>query len=97
MSSYIAIPGAVLGIALAIYGTAALRSGWILPWLRGQVVRPALYGSSQLLMGAALLTHAGSALAGDAGVRATVSLLGAGLLLAGVGLLFASQLARSRR
>lgn len=97
MSSYIAIPGAVVGIALVVCGTAALRAGWILPWLRGQVVRPALHGSGQLLMGAALLTHAGSALAADEGVRGTVSLLGSGLLLAGIALLFVSQLARFRR
>ncbi|MGW5423670.1 hypothetical protein [Streptomyces sp. NPDC003943] len=97
MSSYIAIPSAVIGIALVVCGTAALRAGWILPWLRGQVVRPALHGSGQLLMGAALLAHAGSALAAGAGVRVAVSLLGTGLLLVGIVLLFVSQLARFRR
>ncbi|MGW4162471.1 hypothetical protein [Streptomyces sp. NPDC004788] len=97
MSWYIAIPSAVVGIAAAICGTAALRTGWILPWLRSQVVRPKLYGFSQLLMGAGLLIQAGSALADDPGDRVAVSGPATGILLAGVVLLFTSQLTRFRR
>ncbi|MFF0433891.1 hypothetical protein ACFYU9_16890 [Streptomyces sp. NPDC004327] len=97
MSPYIAMASAVVGIALAICGTAALSTGWILPWLRGQVVRPRLHGSAQLVMAAALLTQAGSALADDPDLRVNASVIGTGTLLVGLLLLFASQLRPFRR
>jgi hypothetical protein len=48
---WIVAGGMVLGALLMALGTAALRTGWTLPWARRHVTRPGMYGLGGVLMG----------------------------------------------
>ncbi|WP_369142639.1 hypothetical protein [Streptomyces sp. R44] len=91
MSWYMAIPSAVVALLALVGGTATLRSGWVMPWQRGYVHRPRLFGWAQLSMGAALALQAATALLDDRGARSTVQGIALGFLLAGLILLVLSQ------
>ncbi|MEV7318292.1 hypothetical protein AB0N56_35900 [Streptomyces microflavus] len=54
MNWYVAVPFAVMSMLAAVEGTAAIRTGWVLPWLRSKVFRPRLWGCASLLMAACL-------------------------------------------
>ncbi|MER8047728.1 hypothetical protein [Streptomyces sp. NPDC094032] len=97
MTSYLAIPGIVLGIALVISGVAAIRSGWVFRWQRRHVQRPAVFGWAQLVVAAGLFLQAGSLLADDSVVRSAVSLAGLGVMLAGLLVSVGAQMSKRAR
>ncbi|MFF9852529.1 hypothetical protein [Streptomyces litmocidini] len=91
MSWYLALPSAVFAALLLVGGAAALRSGWVVPWQRGQVHRIRFFGWAELAMGGALALQASTALLHDRGADSTVRLIGLGCLLVGLALLIVSQ------
>ncbi|MET7311502.1 hypothetical protein ACWD7C_30765 [Streptomyces sp. NPDC005134] len=54
MRWYVVVPLAVMSTLATIEGIAAIRTGWVLPWLRNKVSRPRLWGYASLLMAACL-------------------------------------------
>jgi hypothetical protein len=46
------IVSTLVGSLVIVIGAIALISGWIVPWLRGQTVRPRLWGVGVCLLGA---------------------------------------------
>jgi hypothetical protein len=51
----------MVGVAAAaclVPGVAAMATGWVIPWLRGQVLRPALWGLGEILLGAFMIWQA---------------------------------------
>ncbi|MFI2347939.1 hypothetical protein ACH492_13020 [Streptomyces sp. NPDC019443] len=44
--------GMVLGLLAIALGTASIRTGWTLPWVRRRVTRPRIHGLGALLVGA---------------------------------------------
>jgi hypothetical protein len=88
---YVLAPGAAVSVLAAVGGVAAIRTGWVLPWLRRRTFRPWLWGYGALLMstnlalqlvGWAILSPHSQFLVGSAGFV---------LLLVALGLLLASQ------
>ncbi|MEV7421470.1 MULTISPECIES: hypothetical protein [unclassified Streptomyces] len=55
MSWYTLVPCAVMAVCTAMTGTAAIRTGWLFPWLRGRLFRPGLFGGALLVMAAAFV------------------------------------------
>ncbi|RDG36916.1 hypothetical protein [Streptomyces corynorhini] len=55
MSWYTLVPCAVMAVCTAVAGTAAIRTGWLFPWLRGRLFRPVLFGRGLLVMAAAFV------------------------------------------
>ncbi|MGW0840725.1 hypothetical protein ACWD26_11270 [Streptomyces sp. NPDC002787] len=45
---------AAVVVATAVFGVAAIRTGWLLPWLRRSTLRPALWGWATIVGGAGL-------------------------------------------
>ncbi|MEU7022992.1 hypothetical protein ABZ990_20355 [Streptomyces sp. NPDC046203] len=91
----IAAPGVVLGAG----GIAALRTGWILPWHRRHVRRPALHGWALPAMGVAFAAQAAVLLISFESGRLPqgLPLAASGILVAGVLLLGLAQRGPSRR
>ncbi|MFI5634668.1 hypothetical protein ACIA8E_36035 [Streptomyces sp. NPDC051664] len=54
MRWYVVVPFAVMSTLATVEGIAAIRTGWVLPWLRNKVFRPRLWGYASLLMAACL-------------------------------------------
>ncbi|MFF7013748.1 MULTISPECIES: hypothetical protein [Streptomyces] len=90
--------GLLLGLLMIAMGTAALRTGWIVPTARRHVTRPRLHGCGVLLMGATLavqsLTYFGALPSPSPQAR---SAGGNALLLGGMLLLLVSQSLPRRR
>lgn len=78
MDWHVFVPGA-FALLFAVSGAAAIRTGWIWPWLRSRVFRTGLHGRGQLLMAAAFAVQALSPFTDD---RAVSSVLGVASLLA---------------
>ncbi|MFE6099049.1 hypothetical protein ACFVQ4_03700 [Streptomyces laurentii] len=88
---------AVLGIAGGVCGVAALRTGWILPWQRRHVRRPALHGWALLVMGGSLVAQAANLGTVPTGPFLTPPLAASGALLVGILLLVLAQRPSSGR
>ncbi|WP_329275641.1 hypothetical protein [Streptomyces sp. NBC_00691] len=86
MSWFLVVPS-VFAVLFAVGGTAAIRTGWILPFQRRRVHRPQLFGWAQVMMAVAFATQVGGQLLDERepgyvlGVIALLALLG-GLVLA---------------
>ncbi|MFE5591836.1 hypothetical protein [Streptomyces sp. NPDC056549] len=91
MSWYLAIPSAVLAALLLAGGVASLRTGWVMPWQRGWVFRPRLFGWAQVALATMLALQASTALLDDRGARSTVQGIGLGFLFLGLSVLIVSQ------
>ncbi|MEU3049263.1 MULTISPECIES: hypothetical protein [unclassified Streptomyces] len=95
---WLGVLAAAVGAAALVLGAAALRSGWTLPWTRGTVLRPQLYGLGGVLFGVACLGQGLfslgvlPAVSRDVRLYAMSALLLCGLLLIGV-----SQMPRTAR
>ncbi|SCD70380.1 hypothetical protein GA0115243_103870 [Streptomyces sp. ScaeMP-e83] len=88
----------LLGLLLIAMGSAALRTGWIVPTARRHVTRPRLYGCGALLMGASLVLQSLMYFGALPGLSWEARFLGGNaLLLGGVLLMLVSQLLPTRR
>jgi hypothetical protein len=88
---YVLAPSALMSVLGVVGGLAAIRTGWVLPWLRRRTLRPRLWGYGVLLMSVFL---AAQVVAGAvAGPHSQPLAIGAGLvlMLIGLGLMRASQ------
>ncbi|WP_158711354.1 hypothetical protein [Streptomyces sp. NRRL S-1824] len=54
MHWYVVVPFVVMSMFAAVGGIVAIRTGWVLPWLRAKVFRPRLWGYASLLIAACL-------------------------------------------
>ncbi|MGW5276639.1 hypothetical protein ACWEQP_29645 [Streptomyces sp. NPDC004044] len=54
MHWYVVVPFAVMSTLAVVEGIAAIRTGWVVPWLRNKVFRPRLWGYASLLLAACL-------------------------------------------
>ncbi|MGW8354493.1 hypothetical protein [Streptomyces wedmorensis] len=90
MDWQVVVPGA-LALLFAIGGVAAIRTGWVWPWLRTRVFRTGLYGGGQLLMAAAFAVQAIAPFADDRAVRAGLGVASVLTLLTGLILLVLGQ------
>ncbi|MFF5565971.1 hypothetical protein ACFY7Z_05335 [Streptomyces sp. NPDC012623] len=52
MSWYTLAPCAGMAVCMTVTGAAAIRTGWLFPWLRGRLFRPGLFGGALLVMAA---------------------------------------------
>ncbi len=99
VNPYIAIPLALVMLLIAASGVAAVTGAWMLPWNRRHVRSPRLHGWGQLVLAFALGWQlVCGLLISDSGTRASGTLIGSGLLLAGLMVMMVGQLAgRERR
>lgn len=98
MKPYLAVPLVLIALLVAASGTAALTRGWLLPTSRRHVRSPRVYGWGQLVLAFALLWQTVFGfVVGDPGARAWGTLIGSVLLLAGILVMMAGQLAGGRR
>ncbi len=94
VNPYIAIPLALVMLLIAASGVAAVTHAWMLPWNRRHVRSPRVHGWGQLVLAFALGWQlVCGILIGDSGARATGTLIGSGLLLAGLVVMMVGQLA----
>lgn len=94
MNPYIAIPLALVMLLIAASGVAAVTHAWTLPWNRRHVRSPRIHGWGQLVLALPLGWQlACGMLISDSGTRATGTLIGSGLLLAGLIVMMVGQLA----
>jgi hypothetical protein len=49
--------GMVLGLLAIALGTASIRTGWTLPWVRRRVTRPWIHGLGAFLVGASCVVQ----------------------------------------
>lgn len=88
---YLLAPGALVSVLVAVGGVAAIRTGWVPPWLRRKTCRPRLWGYGALLMSVFLAAQVVSgAVAGPYSQLLVVS-GGLVVLLTAMGLMLASQ------
>ncbi|MER7911999.1 MULTISPECIES: hypothetical protein [unclassified Streptomyces] len=74
-SAYLALPSGIFALLLVAAGTAALRTGWLLPPQRRYVQRVELFGRAQLVMAGAFAVLTVSALLDDPALRSGVGTL----------------------
>ncbi|MEX0168341.1 hypothetical protein [Streptomyces sp. LMG1-1-1.1] len=86
MDWHVVVPGA-FALVFTASGVAAIRTGWIWPWLRSRVYRKGLHGRGQLLMAAAFAVQALTPFADDRGVSSALGVASVLAVLAGVALL----------
>lgn len=91
MPWYVLAPSALMSVLGAVGGVAAVRRGWVLPWLRPRTLRPRLWGYGVLLMSAFLAAQVVDGAV--AGLHPQLLVIGGGfvLFLIGSGLMLASQ------
>ncbi|MEU9856560.1 hypothetical protein [Streptomyces sp. NPDC047974] len=89
------IPGAS-ALLLAVSGVAALRTGFVLPWLRRRVRRVALHGWGQLVMGGSFALQSVSGFVGESAVGTAEGLVAAVSMVAALILLLVAQLGSGR-
>ncbi|MFF3684471.1 hypothetical protein [Streptomyces sp. NPDC002187] len=98
MSWYIAASLGSVSLLVACGGVATLVWGWLPPWLRSRIIRPVLFGWTQLTMAAALLAQlVGGRLIKTPDVRFAVTMSGAVVMLLAVGLIALAQHQPPRR
>ncbi|MEV7523483.1 hypothetical protein [Streptomyces sp. NPDC091371] len=88
---YFFIPMAVVALLLAVAGTAALTSGWLLPRQRKHIVRTRLFGWAQLLIAAALGVQSAGLLPAGSSYQSLFIMPGAVGLLFGLVLITRAQ------
>lgn len=76
---------AVVGGMGIVMGAAALTREWVLPWMRGQVCRPRLWGLGGALLGCNALLQALWPYPGMPSVTIRLLMLGVGLVLVTIG------------
>ncbi|MGW3912728.1 hypothetical protein ACWEBX_14565 [Streptomyces sp. NPDC005070] len=92
MSSYVAALLGAMALLVACGAVATLGWGWLPPWLRSRIVRPALFGWAQLTMTIALVAQlVGGSLITAPDVRFVVSMSGALAMLLATGLIGLAQ------
>ncbi|MET9255063.1 hypothetical protein [Streptomyces sp. NPDC003717] len=97
MKPYLAVFLVLTASLVAASGVAAIVRGWVLPWNRRQVRAPRLYGWGQLVVALALACQLVFGLViSDAGTRTAGTVAGGGLLVAGLLVMLAGQLAGRR-
>ncbi|MFF7443104.1 hypothetical protein [Streptomyces sp. NPDC008122] len=96
MDRYVVIAGA-LALLLGLSGAAALRAGWMPPWLRRHVARPALHGWGQLAMAAAFAVQVFGQVSDDLALRSDLDVATFLGLLGGTALLSLAQVPRRDR
>ncbi|MFC3575835.1 hypothetical protein ACFOZ0_21645 [Streptomyces yaanensis] len=91
MHAFVFVTLAVILVLYAILGIVAITTGWVVPWLRGTIARPRLWGSGTLLFasGIALFRYGATV----HGTTAIDLVFGGGLLvfLSGAALQFLGQ------
>ncbi|GGS85556.1 hypothetical protein GCM10010254_01600 [Streptomyces chromofuscus] len=93
MKLYLAVPLVLVALLIAASGVAAVTSGWVLPMNRRHVRAPRMYGWGQLVVAFALCWQLVFGLMiGDSGARPSGTLIGAGILLAGLIVMMVGQL-----
>ncbi|MEU8764460.1 hypothetical protein [Streptomyces sp. NPDC048659] len=92
MGTFIGVVIVALGIAMLTGGIAAIRTGWLFPFQYRWVRRPAVQGWAQVLMGTAFLVQGGTLLLAGEDVRQAGSLVGMGVLIAGLALSTVAQM-----
>ncbi|MFF7777174.1 hypothetical protein ACFZCG_22450 [Streptomyces tanashiensis] len=96
MDRYVVVPGAI-ALLFAAGGIAALRTGWVFPWLRARVHRTGLHGRGQLLMAAAFAVQALAPFSDERAVRSGLGIASVLALLAGLVLMVLGQRPRHER
>ncbi|GGY26407.1 hypothetical protein [Streptomyces tanashiensis] len=96
MDWYVVVPGAI-ALLFAAGGVAALRTGWVFPWLRARVFRTGLYGRGQLLMAAAFAVQALAPFSDERALRSGLGIASVLALLAGLVLMVLGQRPRHER
>ncbi|MET9901727.1 hypothetical protein [Streptomyces sp. NPDC006446] len=92
MSSYVAALLGLVALLVACGAVATLGRGWLPPWLRTRIVRPAVFGWAQLTMTAALVAQlVGGLLISTPDVRFMVTMSGAVVMLLAAGLIGLAQ------
>ncbi|MFJ5831791.1 hypothetical protein [Streptomyces sp. NPDC093089] len=86
MDWHVFVPGA-FALLFAASGAAAVRTGWIWPWLRSRVFRTGLHGRGQLLMAAAFAVQTLSPFTDDRAVSSVLGVASVLTLLTGLVLL----------
>lgn len=82
----------VLASLIAAAGVAAITRDWVLPWKRRQVSRPRLHGWGQLVLAFAVYWQAlFSAVLSGPDARATGTLIGGVMAVAGVVVMYRGQ------
>ncbi|MFD8985095.1 hypothetical protein [Streptomyces sp. NPDC059564] len=98
MKLYLAAPLVLVALLIATSGVAAVIRGWVLPMNRRHVRSPRLYGSGQLVTAFALCWQVVFGLViSDAGTRQWGALTGGAMMVAGLIVMLAGQLAGGRR
>ncbi|MGC4980248.1 hypothetical protein ACLQ18_06295 [Streptomyces sp. DT193] len=92
MSSHVAALLGSMALLVACGAVATLGWGWLPPWLRSRIVRPALFGWAQLTMTTALVAQlVGGSLITTPDVRFMVTMSGAIVMLLATGLIGLAQ------
>ena len=98
MKFYLAIPLVLLALLISASAVAAITRGWVLPWNRRRVHSPKVYGWGQLVVVLALCWQLVFDLAvSDSDAQPVGTLIGSGILIAGLVVMLVSQLARDSR
>ncbi|MEU9421180.1 hypothetical protein [Streptomyces sp. NPDC048272] len=98
MKLYLAAPLVLIALLIAASGVAAVTRGWVLPMNRRHVRSPRLYGLGQLVSAFALCWQVVFGLViSDAGTRHWGTLTGGAILVAGLMVMLAGQLAGGSR
>ncbi|MCW2902281.1 MAG: hypothetical protein JWO67_4546 [Streptosporangiaceae bacterium] len=88
---YVLAPGAVVSVLGAVGGVAAIRTGWLPPWMGGKTFRPRLWGYATLLASANLAAQVVGWAIADPRSKLLIISAGSVSLLVTFGLLLASQ------
>ncbi|GGW73286.1 hypothetical protein [Streptomyces xantholiticus] len=92
MNMYVGVAVGALAVFVAVLGTAAVRTGWLLPAQRKHIVRPRLFGYAQLLVAAGLAMQVIAAvLVAQEQAQGYVRFAGLAVMLVAPGLIFAAQ------
>ncbi|MER5889587.1 hypothetical protein ABT160_37670 [Streptomyces sp. NPDC001941] len=95
MKLYLAIPLVLMALIIAASGLAAVARGWVLPMHRRHIRDPHRYGWGQLVLAFALCWQLVFGLVvDDADTRSVGTMIGGVLLLIGLAVMLAGQLAR---
>ncbi|MZE51607.1 hypothetical protein GTY86_09825 [Streptomyces sp. SID5770] len=96
-SAYLALPSGIFALLLVAAGTAALRTGRLLPPQRRYVQRVELFGRAQLVMAGAFAVLTVPALLDDPALRSGVGTLGFAGIFCALVLVVRAQLPRRDR
>ncbi|MFD0067857.1 hypothetical protein [Streptomyces sp. NPDC056690] len=96
MTPYIAVPLVLFALFYAASGVAAIARGWVLPMNRRHVRVPRIYGWGQLMVAFALCWQTAFGFSAS-GTRASGTLIGSAILLAGLIVMAVGQCAGGKR